>query len=105
MRQVPAYFKQFLLIETPRTAHMLEASNFMMEICLPSALGTLLSNNINFDLDFKQVFKNSKSYFPIFSDGFHHNIGDDLCMGRMVLSKNGRRGAIMLLLWKIVSSR
>ena len=40
MRQVPAYFKQFLLIETPRSAHMLEASNFMMEICLPSALGT-----------------------------------------------------------------
>ena len=42
MRQVPAYYKQFLLIETPRSDHMLEASNFMMEICLPSVSGNFM---------------------------------------------------------------
>ena len=39
MKQVPAYFKQFLLIDTFRSEHMLEASNFIIEICLPSAAG------------------------------------------------------------------
>ena len=46
MRQVPAYYKQFLLIETPRSDHMLEASNFMMEICLPSVSGNFIIKNI-----------------------------------------------------------
>ena len=41
MKQVPAYFKQFLLIDTFRSEHMLEASNFIIEICLPSAAGEI----------------------------------------------------------------
>ena len=39
MRLVPSYFKPFLFAEIPRSNHMLDASNFLLDITVPSFIG------------------------------------------------------------------
>ena len=43
MRLVPDYFKPFLIAQTPRSEHKLDASGYLVDICVPSFIGKIIT--------------------------------------------------------------